>query len=48
MELANEVAKPLVILEDSWQASEVSTEWKRVNIMPILKIEAKKTWGTTS
>lgn len=43
MELANEAAKPLILIEESWQSSEVPTEWKRGNKLPILKIEAKKT-----
>jgi len=45
-ELANEVAKPLsIIFENSWQSSEVPTNWKRGNFMLIFKKGKKEDLG---
>ncbi|GAB0176509.1 mitochondrial enolase superfamily member 1 [Grus japonensis] len=45
-ELADEVARPLAIIsEKSWQYSEVPTNWKRGNIIPIFKKGKKEDPG---
>jgi len=40
--LENEIAKPLIIFERSWQSGEIPTDWKRGNITPVFKKGGKK------
>lgn len=44
-EVAEDAKLLFIIFERSWQSSEVPTNWKRGNIIPIFKKEKKKIQG---